>query len=184
VLVQQTEDAVQEVFVHFLRPGSLLDGGLGRLRTDAFRGYLYGLVRNVALMTERRAYRSRELQSPSSVDLAAIEASKVEFSAAFDRAWARSVVAEAMTLMEERARSGDPAAGRHLRLIRGRHVEDASVQELARREGCSRGIVYREMEAAGIEFYGALKAVLERQAGGAAIDVGAQCRRISELLQQ
>jgi len=183
VLAQDIEDTTQIVFLRLLRPGSLLDGDLKRLKTDTFRAYLYGMLRNVAISNERRVRRRREEQAPADIDLAAIEASEAEFSAAFDRAWANTCMAEAFALLMERARKGDRAIERRLRLLRGRHGEGLMVKDLAQREKTSRATVDRELKQARSEFREALKIVFERHSGGAEFDAESHFGRILDLLR-
>src|SRR5262249_31179656 len=58
-LLQELDDAVQEVFVECLRQGGALQNARAD-RPGGFRPFLYGLVRNVALRFERARARRHE----------------------------------------------------------------------------------------------------------------------------
>lgn len=185
VLFGYVDDTAQEVFVQFLRPGNLLDDGLKRLDSFvSFRAYLRGLVRNVARMTERREYRRLEVQSPSSpFDPDALEAGETRCSVAFDRAWAKGVIAETIVVVSGREPGADPDVQRRYELVRLRFRDGLSVQEIADREGTSRFVIYRELEKAGQEFRDAMTEVLRKQAAGSDADIESQRRRILEMLE-
>lgn len=185
VLAGYVDDTAQEVFVQFLRPGNLLDDGLERLDAFvSFRAYLRGLVRNVARMTERTEYRRLEVQSPSaSFDQNALEATETRCSVAFDRAWAKGVIAETIIVVSGRESGAAPDVRRRYELVRLRFRDGLSVQDIAAREGTSRFVIYRELEKAGQEFRDAMTEVLRRQAGGSNTDIESQRRRVLEMLE-
>lgn len=185
VLFGHIDDAVQEVFVQFLRPGSLLDDGLDRLKPFvSFRAYLRGLVRNVARSTERTEHGRREIQAPSSrFDLNVLEATDTRCSVAFDRAWAKGVLAETVALVSGREPSRDPQVRYRYELVRLRFRDGLSVQDIAAKQGTSRFVIYRELEKAGLEFRNAMTEVLRRQDEGSSADIEAKRRRILEMLE-
>src|SRR3954470_1231443 len=93
-LLQDLDDAVQDVFVECLRE----DGLLGRVRADhpgGFRAFLYGAARNVALRVEVRRGRRLARGPSEDVDLADVPGDEETPSRVFDRAWARAILREA-----------------------------------------------------------------------------------------
>jgi len=180
-LRDQLEDAVQEVFLQFLEPGGVLEGGLGRVRGDSFRAYLYGLVRNVARMWERRELQRRDAEPRSKPDLDRIDADETRLSRVFDRRWARSIIAEAVALLRERAESEE--ALQRVELLHLRFTDNLPIREIADRDGSERTDLYRQMERARAEFMKALADVLCRQSGEATVDVEREGRRLIDLLR-
>jgi DNA-directed RNA polymerase specialized sigma24 family protein len=97
----EIDDVVQEVFIDCFRE----DGALGRVEPErgGFRGFLYGVVRNVARRCEEQRARSAR-QADSRTDPGAIEAREEPLSKVFDRAWARSLLEQAGRLQAGRIR--------------------------------------------------------------------------------
>ena len=126
---QDVEDAVQEVFVRCFRE----EGPLTRAdssRPAGFRGYLYGVARNVAADAERRAASRREVTADSEVRLRAIERSEAALSKVLDRAWASLMLEETARLLAERATSDRRAAAQTaLRLRMHEGLKAAAVAE-------------------------------------------------------
>src|SRR4051794_29608573 len=90
-LLQDLDDAVQDVFVECLSEGGLLE----RVRADhpgGFRAFLYGAVRNVALRAEEQRARRLARRPSVDVDLAEVPGDEVTLSRVFDRAWARAIL--------------------------------------------------------------------------------------------
>ena len=116
-LIQDVDDAVQEVFLDCFKQDGVLD------TADAareFRPYLYAVVRNVARHAETRRQRNKEHAPPSEFDPAADE----ELSTVFDRAWALAVVQAALQRVEDAS---------HVELLRLRFHEDLPIREIAKR---------------------------------------------------
>lgn len=185
VLGGLVDDAVQEVFVEFLKPGGVLEDGLQKLQGDSFRPYLFGIARNIARNTERREYGRREEQVPSMFDM---DAQETRMSRAFDRGWAKGVLAEAIAVLREKSLTAagnatDGGAQRRVELLRLRFAENLPIREIAVRLNAERKELYREMERARDEFMKALTEVLRRQHGGDAIDLTREGRRLLEFLR-
>ena len=100
-LAREIDDAVQEVFLDCLREG----GALTRVDPErgGFRGFLYGVTRNVALRQERAHHRNREQSAGGDIDLDHIAGEDERLSVAFDRAWASHLLEQAALLQAERA---------------------------------------------------------------------------------
>jgi DNA-directed RNA polymerase specialized sigma24 family protein len=109
--VRALDDAVQEVFVECFQRGGALD----RLEPDrpgGFRAFFYGMVRIVALRAESARGRGKEQLPPDGYDPRLVPADDTRLSRAFDRAWARALMAEAAARHAEDAeRAGKGAVG-------------------------------------------------------------------------
>jgi len=119
-LRQDVDDHIQEVFLTCFRD----DGALAqadRERGSGFRAYLYGVVRNVARHAETRRARSRETNGHSALEQ--IDADEDSLAAEFDRAWAQSVVRDAIGRMDNR---------RDVDLLQARFVDDMPIRDIAR----------------------------------------------------
>lgn len=152
-LRQETDDATQEVFVECFR------GALGRARPErgAFRPYLYGIVRNVALRWEERRRRQREEQASDVIEMRSDEDS---LSDAFDRAWALSIMRQAGRRMEQQALASGPEAERRVVLLKLRFEEEMPIREIARAWQLDPAWLHHEYAKARREFRAALHAVV------------------------
>ena len=120
-------DATSDVFLDCFQEG----GALSRVDpafAGGFRAFLYGVVRNVALMAERSHARRRDTASGHAVEnLADSEAS---LSRVFDRAWAEAVVQDARDKMGSRA-SRSPTAALRFRALAMRFEQGLPPREIA-----------------------------------------------------
>jgi len=151
------DDAVQEVFLDCFRTG----GALARVdpeRPGGFRAFLYGVVRNVALRSEANRGRNHPQASPSELD--AVEGREENLSDAFDRAWALSVMREAGSRQEERARDASDGARRRVELLRLRFEEEMPIREIARLWRADPADLHHEYATAREEFRAALLEVV------------------------
>ena len=155
------DDAVQDVFVDCLREG----GALARVepgRRGGFRAFLYGVVRNVALRTERaRGRRGTRLES--AMDPPDDERS---LEAVFDRAWALSIMQQASHLQAKRAAAQDADAVRRVDLLRLRFADDLPIREIALRWGVEPAHLHRAYARARSEFREALREVVAEHHDG------------------
>ena len=99
-LRKELDDAVQDVFLECFRQGGVLEAASGG-RVPSFRAFLYGVVRNVARRFEGRPVRTTGA-------LADVDAGEESLSRLFEKAWARSIMAEAARLQ----RSAQTLAGK------------------------------------------------------------------------
>ena len=111
-LAREINDAVQEVFLDCLKEGGALTRA-DPARGD-FRGYLYGVTRNVAFRMERARHGRREQDAASKLDLDGFEGDEERLSIAFDRAWASKLLTQAALLQADRAREGGEDAIRRV----------------------------------------------------------------------
>lgn len=149
-------DATNDVFVDCFKDG----GALSRVDPSfagGFRAFLYGVVRNVALMAERRIARQRDAAGGFAVeDLADSEAS---LSRVFDRAWAEAVVQEARDRMGTRA-SRSPGAARRFRALAMRFEQGMPPREIAAALDEPVERIYEALREARIEFKAMLMEVM------------------------
>lgn len=164
-LVQRLDDAVQEVFLDCFRGA----GALGRARpggAGGFRAFLYGVCRNVALRFE--SFRQSQHAAPS---LEAVnEAEQVpddesSLSRVFDRAWARSLLADTLERMASAARVQGDQARLRVDLLRQRFYEGRAPRDIAAASQIDIQVVYRELDRAKNEFRDALRKALEEDRG-------------------
>jgi RNA polymerase sigma factor (sigma-70 family) len=178
---QALDDAVQDVFLECFREG----GALGRLDPDrpgGFRAFLYGVARVVALRAESARARGREREAPGGFDPRQVAADDTRLSLAFDRAWARALLAEAAERQAEDAeRSGAAALGR-VELLRLRFHDGLPIREIARRRGSDPDAVHREYARARREFRAALAAVVAFHHPGTPAEVERECADLLSLL--
>jgi DNA-directed RNA polymerase specialized sigma24 family protein len=167
--IQALDDAVQEVFVECFQRGG--------------RAFFYGVVRIVALRAESARGRGKEQLPPDGYDLRLVPADDTRLSRAFDRAWARALMAEAAARHAEDAeRAGEAAVGR-VELLRLRFQDRLPVREIARRRGCDPDAVHREYARARQEFRAALAAVVAFHHPGTPAEVERTCAELLDLLK-
>ena len=172
------DDAVQEVFVECFREGGILERA-DRERPGGFRAFLYGVARNVARRFEERAGRRREGPCPSGVDLQNIERDESTLSRVFDRAWARSLLREAFTVLRERAGQADAGMSRRVELLNLRFRDGTPIRDIARDWQVDAKALHREFDRAKKEFREALAEVVAFHSPGTAAEIEERC---SELL--
>jgi RNA polymerase sigma-70 factor (ECF subfamily) len=168
-LAQQVEDGVQEVFLDCFKR----DGALGRVDpARPFRAFLFGVARNVALRVEERRARGRERPAESGADFPADDPG---LSAVFDRAWALTLLEEAV------ARHRAAGDGRRAELLRLRFEEDLPVREIAARWREDPARVHKEYARAREEFKRALLEVVAFHHPGPPGEVERECERLLDL---
>ena len=173
----EIDDAVQEVFVECFKEGGALTRA-EKGRTGGFRGFLYGLIRNVARRHEERWTRRAADQPIAS----AFEVSGDEepASRAFDREWARGIMRQATELQAERASAGGEKARRRVELLQLRFAEGLPIREIAARWEMDPPQVQYEYKCARDEFQAALTDVGRRHDPDG--DAPAECARLLGLL--
>ncbi len=152
------DDAVQEVFVECFRGGGALER-LGPPGTGGFRGFLYGIARNIALRAETRAARLRQRAGDGAV-LDDVSADEDRLSQAFDRAWARAIMRQAADRQAALAEAEGAEAQRRVELLRMRFQENMPIRDIAAAWHMDSVLVHREYARARREFRAALLAVL------------------------
>ncbi len=179
-LLDELDDAVQEAFVECLRP----DGGLAR--ADAangdFRGYLFGIVRNVALRCEERL-RKRAACTAATPVLGEIESHDDNLSRVFDREWARMLMREAGNLMQARAAMVGPVAQRQIALLQLRFTANLPIRTIAAQWQTDVDALHRAYAKAREEFHLCLRQVVAQHVVRAEGELDDECRRLFALLQ-
>jgi RNA polymerase sigma-70 factor (ECF subfamily) len=178
-LLQELDDATQEVFLECLRGGGVLD----RARADqpgGFRAFLYGAARNVALRVESRRARQRTREP---ADLDAIPSREDAISRVFDRAWARAVVREAAKCQAVRAAACGDAAVRRVELLRLRFHDGMPIREIARLWRVDAAVLHHEYARARQEFFTALRDVIASQHPSSPEVVDGECVQLLSLLE-
>jgi RNA polymerase sigma-70 factor (ECF subfamily) len=181
-LAQEIDDAVQEVFVDCFRD----HGALTRVDPERgeFRGFLFGVIRKVALRVEERHARRLDRPAGSEVDLGDLLPTEDHLSRVLDGAWARTLLAQAGALQRRRAEAKGSDAVRRLDLLRLRFRDDHPVREIARLWGETPERVHREYARARDEFKAALREVVREHHGGEPRSVEQECVRLLECLRR
>lgn len=180
-LLLEIEDATQEAFVESLKPGGALDSAAPH-RGD-FRSLLYGVVRNVARRFEERAAKANERRSGQSVFLDDLPHQAEALSQVFDRAWARSLLCEAVLHHQQESEQGGTDARRRFRVMRMRHDEGLAIREIARTLGVPDvATIHNDYRQARRVFAAHLRLVVGRHTGTEGSAVDRECRRLTELL--
>ncbi|MHC4473769.1 MAG: sigma-70 family RNA polymerase sigma factor [Planctomycetota bacterium] len=177
-LAAEVDDAVQEVFYDCFKA----DGVLARADPDrpgGFRAFLYGVARNAARRVETGNVRRREVQPGSSGVPEPVDEDGL--SAAFDRAWARSLLRQALRLHAETARSKTDAARRRVEILRLRFQEGVPLKEIADRYELDPARVHKEYATARAEFRAALLEVVAFHHPGSRAEVERECVALIQL---
>jgi RNA polymerase sigma factor (sigma-70 family) len=175
----EVDDAVQGVFVDCFRENGVLDRADSQI-VGGFRGFLYGVVRNVARRAERSRGRRRERQAGSGIDIEEIEAREEPLSKVFDRVWARTLLREAAELMSTRAREAGDGAARRVELLRLRFVDDMPIREIAERWDEEPERVHYHYKRAREEFKAALREAVRLHDPEGPVE--AECARLLEYV--
>jgi len=181
-MLQELDDAVQDVFVECLREGGLLE----RARADhpgGFRAFLYGAARNIALRAEERRTRRLALGQSGDVDLADVPGDEETLSQIFDRAWARAILREAADRQSTLAAQVGETAVRRVELLRLRFHEGLPIREIARLWGVDPAALHRDYARAREEFRSALREVVAFHHPGPPGEVDRECSQLLSLLQ-
>lgn len=175
------DDAVQEVFLDLFRSGGAL-ARLDRERAGSFKGFLFGVARNVALRHEERAAQSwvRRRDAPST--LAAVPSRDASISRQFDVAWARRIVALAAERQRAWASSAGAEALLRVEILELRFRDGLPVRTIAERLGQPAERTHRELAKARDEFKQALRAEVALHCGGDAGAIERECRDLLAVL--
>ncbi len=173
-LRKELDDAVQDVFLECFRQGGVLEAASGG-RVPSFRAFLYGVVRNVARRFEGRAVRTTGA-------LAEVEDSEESLSRLFEKAWARSIMAEAARLQRRRADIGGENAIRRIELLRLRFEDNLPIRTIAERWGVDPAGLHHIYALARKEFKEALLEVVAFHHPGTAAQVQQEAAELLKSL--
>lgn len=175
-LRDELDDAVQDVFVECFRQGGALEAAGGG-RVPSFRAFLYGVVRNVARRFEGRPVRTAG--APMEV-----EAGEESLSRLFEKAWARSIMAEAARLQRRRADGGGDDAVRRIELLRLRFEDNLPIRTIAERWGVDAAGLHHAYALARKEFKEALLEVVAFHHPGTAAEVNREAASLLKSLSR
>jgi RNA polymerase sigma-70 factor (ECF subfamily) len=178
--LEELDDAVQEVFVECFRPGGVLERAD---RSRAFRAFLYGVIRNIALRVEASRARRREHPPAADAPLEALPDDEESQSRIFDRAWARALLREAAARMEQRALSAGAEAGRRVELLRLRFYDGLPIRAIAVRWQIDTAVLHHEYAKARQEFREALLEVVAFHHPGTPAEIEQQAANLLTLLE-
>jgi RNA polymerase sigma-70 factor (ECF subfamily) len=119
---------------------------------------------------------------PADFDPDQVAADDTRPSRAFDRAWARALVAEAAERLAADAEKTAAAARDRVDLLRLRFHDRLPIREIARRLGCDPDAVHREYARARREFRAALTATVAFHHPGTPAEVQRACAELLALL--
>lgn len=177
------DDAVQEVFLNCFRAGGALEQ-LEPDRSSGFRAYLYGVTRNAARHAETHRARESKRRTPNSFHPESMPRREEALSKAFDRAWAQSVLGEAMALLTARAVHEGATASRRVELLRLRFEAGVPIRDLARRWGDDPARLHTEYGKARREFVGVLREVMGLGESCPPERVKDECQHLLALLER
>lgn len=158
-MARDLEDAVQEVFVECFRDGGALERA-DPDKSSGFRGFLFGITRNVASRFERKASADRAGNGLQTGFLEQIANDEPRLSRLFEREWARTVVREAGELQSRRANERGGNALKRLDVIRRRFEGGRSIPEIASELGESPDLVHKWAERGRQDFRDCLREIV------------------------
>lgn len=177
----EIDDAVQEAFVECLKPDGVLERA-DPLRGD-FRGLLYGVVRNVARRYEERAVKALRRGPDQSVYLDELPHQAEALSRVFDRAWAQSLLREAVQRHEAAAAGGDADTRHRFRVLQLRHDQGLTIRDIAAQLGeADVARIHNDYRRARRELAAHLRAVVAIHTGTRDDALEVECRRLTGLL--
>jgi RNA polymerase sigma-70 factor (ECF subfamily) len=180
-LAHELEDAVQEVFVDCLRTGGALqraDEGRGE-----FRGFLFGVVRTVALRFERTHAQRLQRGVPAGSVVGQLVGDETAASVAFDREWARATLRLAMDIQAQGAQSQGEPHQKRLELLRLRFHEGMPIRAIAERWQCDAAWLHHEFARARRDFKRALGQALGLGQDVPAEQLEREIQRLWEVLR-
>ncbi|PIE24642.1 MAG: hypothetical protein CSA62_02085 [Planctomycetota bacterium] len=176
---EQVNEGCQDAMLQLFKPGGALEN-VNAHQGGGFRGYLYGLVRNVALMIERSSRRHSERQPNADFELDKIEVDEATLSQVFDRGWARMIAQRARSRMAAKLQDKKPEVYRSLELC---YSEGLAPRQIAKELGKSAGIAYELLRSARKEYRRALlDTVAEFYPGKTHAEIEATCRELTQFL--
>jgi len=181
VLKSSIDDALQDVFIEFLKPGGALESASSE--GGAFRGLLYSVVRNVARRYEEKRFGAKEVSPGSSAFFDEVPEEAATLSRVFDRSWARALLAEAILQYANEAKRGDKEARRRSKVLRMRHRSGLPIREIASRINEPRvESVHQLYRRARNELHEHLRRVVAVHTGARGDAIERECERIAQLI--
>lgn len=153
------DDAVQDVFVECFKSGNPL-ARVDQTKSNGFRPFLYGIVRNVARRYEAKINAENRKRACSQIDVDAIPIKESQLSKIFDRAWAKSIMRQAADLQRTHAEQMGESALTRIELLRLRFEEELPIREIAKLWQVDATVLHREYAKAREEFKAAFRDVV------------------------
>ncbi len=175
------DDAVQDVFLECLRP----DGPLGRVTADGkgrFRSFLFAVVRNVARRYEERRNAPFEKSRGDSV-LEIVPSETESIATAFDRAWAKTMMARAGRRHRTQAETEGPDSLRRVEILKLRFGSGRPIREIARELDMDVEAAHVEYRKARAEFKRALREEVLYHNPDSHSAVDQECLKLLDLLR-
>ena len=173
-LTSQVDDGVQDVFVECFRPNGILEKVTPET-VPSFRGYLFGVIKNVARRYEAKV---RVATLPEQ-----LEANDTSASAAFDREYALALMREASYIQAALANQSGDAAERRVELLQLRFGQSLPIREIAKLWGVAPAWVHHQYATARSEFQEALECLIQQHEPRlSAADVAQRCRDLLHAL--
>jgi len=169
-LASQVDDGVQDVFVECFRPNGILEKVTPEA-VPSFRGYLFGVIKNVARRYEAKV---RVATLPEQ-----LEANDTSASAAFDREYALALMREASFIQAALAKQSGAAAERRVELLQLRFGQSMPVREIAKKWDVDPAWVHHQYATARNEFHDALRLLIKQHdAQLSATEIDQRCRNL------
>ncbi len=181
-LLQEVDDAIQEVFVETFRAGGVLE----RVDPDSpggFRAFFYGVVRNVALRFESRHGKRRDRQPATDFFAESADSREHRLSRIFDRGWARSIMREAAARQRTEAAETRGDALKRVQLLRLRFYEGLPIRDIARLWDEDATYLHREYAQARREFRRSLSEVVAFHHPGSTESIERECIQLLAMLK-
>ena len=182
-LTGRVEDALQDVFMDCFRARGALNRA-DREHGRGFRAFLGGIVRNVALRYEERAGRERREEAHSDFEPTQLPNADDALSVAFDRAWAKNLLARAVQRMARQAEAQGPEAKVRVRILRMRFADGLPIRDIAARLEQDPAHTHRAFARARDEFKRALtEEVAYHHPDGSTPAIERECEHLLTLLR-
>ena len=175
------EDAVQEVFVDCFKPGGVLDRA-DRVRDGGFRAFFYGVARTTAMRCEAVHRKQAARGTASAFDPDRVLADDASLSKAFDRAWAQSIVREAVLVYRERARTFGGREEFRAEILRLRFEAGQPIREICKQLDLTPELAHQEYTMARRGFQKVLEDVVSAHYSTDSTDLRERCREVVRLL--
>lgn len=175
------DDAAQEAFVDCLREGGALERAKASL--GEFRGFLHGVLRNIALRFERERGRARSEGAVIGSGMDLVPSDESSASRVFDREWARGILRLAIGLHRRQAAELGAVHARRVELLRLRFEEGRPIRMIASDWGCEADWLHHEFARARRDFKRALATALGLDQSMARERLEAEVERLWEALQ-
>ncbi len=173
ILFSAVDDAAQEVFVECFRQNGVLAKAEPTF-ASGFRPFLYGAVRNIARRFEVERMTDLERRQGLEGGLPNVVSDDSSLSQVFDRAWAISIMQEAV-LRHRLAAQGDPEALRRVELLRLKFQENQPIRAIAELWEADPAKLHREYAKARLEFKAALQEVVAWHKPGTDAEIQHEC---------